>query len=180
MGWSSYGKRASWLTNDVFGHPTRMDVPVAWEDGLNKFEGPNPAYWVAHGYVLIAPDSRGVFMSEGDIPAWGSAVIEAGDMSTVVTGMSTGEPCRQIENKLSERLLAAEAENSDAVAAELIREISSGSLKKAMVDGDVEFGGAVMAGQIVPLVKEVRSAAEIIDSTIAQCKALLEKMPQFV
>lgn len=71
MGWSSYGKRASWLTNDVFGHPTRMDIPVAWEDGLNKFEGPNPAYWVAQGYAVIAPDSRGVFMSEGDIPAWG-------------------------------------------------------------------------------------------------------------
>ena len=71
MGWSSYGKRASWLTTDVFGHPTRMDVPVAWEDGLNKFEGPNPAYWVAHGYAIVAPDSRGVFMSEGDIPAWG-------------------------------------------------------------------------------------------------------------
>ncbi len=71
IGWSSYGKRASWLNNDVFGHPTRMDVPVAWEDGLNKFEGPNPAYWVAHGYAIISPDTRGAFMSEGDVHAWG-------------------------------------------------------------------------------------------------------------
>ncbi|WLH14776.1 CocE/NonD family hydrolase [Pseudomonas hefeiensis] len=71
VGWSPYGKRGSWLTNDVFGHPTRMDVPVHWEDGLNKFEAPNPAYWVAHGYAVVAPDSRGVFMSEGDIRTWG-------------------------------------------------------------------------------------------------------------
>ena len=71
MGWSSYGKRASWLTLDLFGHPTRMDVKKEWEDGLNKFEGPNPAYWVAHGYAVASPDPRGVFMSEGDIQAWG-------------------------------------------------------------------------------------------------------------
>lgn len=71
MGWSPYGKRRGILSVDVFGHTTRMDVPVAWEDGLNKFEGPNPSYWVAHGYVVLAPDPRGIFMSEGDFPAWG-------------------------------------------------------------------------------------------------------------
>lgn len=71
MGWSPYGKRGSVIHNGGFGHPTRMDVPLAWEDGLNKFEGPNPAYWVANGYVVMAPDSRGVFNSEGDIHAWG-------------------------------------------------------------------------------------------------------------
>ncbi|MVA57344.1 CocE/NonD family hydrolase [Agrobacterium vitis] len=71
IGWSPYGKRGGMLNNDLFGHPTRMDVPVAWEDGLNKFEAPTPAYWVAHGYVVIAPDSRGAGNSEGDIHAWG-------------------------------------------------------------------------------------------------------------
>lgn len=71
MGWSPYGKRLGVLTTDTFGHPTRMDVPRQWEDGLNKFEGPNPSYWVAHGYAVIAPDPRGIFMSEGDIHAWG-------------------------------------------------------------------------------------------------------------
>lgn len=76
MGWSPYGKRGGLLTNDFFGHPTRMDVPVAWEDGLNKFEGPNPAYWVNHGYAVIAPDPRGCFGSEGDIRAWGAPEAE--------------------------------------------------------------------------------------------------------
>jgi predicted acyl esterase len=71
IGWSPYGKRGGFLSMDIFGHPTRMDVPVHWEDGLNKFEGPNPSYWVAHGYAIIAPDPRGVCMSEGDIHAWG-------------------------------------------------------------------------------------------------------------
>lgn len=82
VGWSPYGKRGGWLTNDVFGHRTRMDVPVAWEDGLNKFEGPNPADWVAHGYAVVAPDPRGCFASEGDIRTWGEA--EARDEYDVI------------------------------------------------------------------------------------------------
>jgi predicted acyl esterase len=71
ISWSPYGKRGGFLSCDVFGHPTRMDVPIPWEDGLNKFEAANPAYWCAHGYAIVAPDPRGVFMSEGDIYGYG-------------------------------------------------------------------------------------------------------------
>ncbi|MEH7521333.1 hydrolase [Priestia megaterium] len=67
--WSPYGKRASWLKNDLF--ENRMDVPSEWEDGLNKFEGPNPGYWVNQGYAIIHPDPRGIFNSNGNIHAWG-------------------------------------------------------------------------------------------------------------
>ena len=91
MGWSSYGKRASWLTLDLFGHPTRMDVKKEWEDGLNKFEGPNPAYWVAHGYAVASPDPRGVFMSEGDIQAWGPQ--EARDEYDVIEWLAAQSWC---------------------------------------------------------------------------------------
>lgn len=72
ISWSPYGKRGGFLSSDCFQHPTRLDIPVSWEDGLNKFEAVNPGYWCAHGYAVIAPDSRGVFMSEGDIYAYGN------------------------------------------------------------------------------------------------------------
>ncbi len=71
VSWSPYGKRGGILNTDCFGHPTRMDVALSWEDGLNKFESANPGYWCAHGYVIVAPDPRGVFMSDGDIYAYG-------------------------------------------------------------------------------------------------------------
>lgn len=71
IGWSPYGKRGGILFMEVFGHPTRMDVPPKWEDGLNKFEALNPSYWVAHGYAIVSPDPRGVGYSEGDVLAWG-------------------------------------------------------------------------------------------------------------
>jgi hypothetical protein len=48
-----------------------MDVLPSWEDGLNKFEGPNPGYWVSHGYAVVNIDPRGVFRSEGDLYFFG-------------------------------------------------------------------------------------------------------------
>lgn len=67
--WGPYGKRGGSLSNDLF--PGRMDVPADWEDGLNKFEGANPGYWVDHGYAVVNVDPRGVYGSEGDIQFFG-------------------------------------------------------------------------------------------------------------
>ncbi len=74
--YAPYGKRGSFLNYDNFQHPTRMDIPREWEDGLNSFEAPNPSYWVSHGYAVISPDPRGVGSSEGYVHAWGSQQSE--------------------------------------------------------------------------------------------------------
>ena len=107
------------------------------------------------------------------------AVVACDDMQTVITGYSTDEPCRQIKNKLSAELIRIEAENPKEKAAELLRPVAEQSLKAAMMDGDME-NGAVMAGQIVPLIKEVKPGAVIMDNILAECKTVLQKMPSFV
>ena len=107
------------------------------------------------------------------------AVVACDDMQTVITGYSTDEPCRQIKNKLSAELIRIEAENPKEKAAELLRPVAEQSLKAAMMDGDME-NGAVMAGQIVPLIKEVKPVAVIMDNILAECKTVLQKMPSFV
>jgi uncharacterized protein len=38
--------------------------------GLQKFEGPDPAYWCAQGYAICNPDIRGVAHSKGDSVLW--------------------------------------------------------------------------------------------------------------
>jgi len=38
--------------------------------GLEKFEGPDPAYWCAQGYAICNPDIRGVVDSGGDSVLW--------------------------------------------------------------------------------------------------------------
>lgn len=35
--------------------------------GYQKFEGPDPAEWIARGYAIVNPDSRGAYDSEGEL-----------------------------------------------------------------------------------------------------------------
>ena len=99
-------------------------------------------------------------------------------MSTVITGYCTDEPCRQIKNKLADEMIAIEDNNTKEKAAELLRPVAESSLRKAMAEGDM-VDGAVMAGQIVPLVKEEKPALQIIDDAIAGAKEILNHMAEF-
>jgi uncharacterized protein len=65
VAWSPYGKK-----NPL----SRLaKVPIQLSN-LQKFEAPDPAYWVARGYAVINPDVRGSGMSEGKHAFWGSQV----------------------------------------------------------------------------------------------------------
>jgi predicted acyl esterase len=70
VAWSPYGKQGGAFYLDDF--PCRAGVPRSVLSGMEKFEGPDPAYWCAHGYAVANPDIRGAFMSEGDTPVWNS------------------------------------------------------------------------------------------------------------
>lgn len=67
---SPYGKEigSQWLDDT----PNHAGVPLDATSGLQKFEGPDPAYWCAHGYAVINPDVRGAYSSEGVILFFGS------------------------------------------------------------------------------------------------------------
>lgn len=65
VAWSPYGKGqgTSRSAMGVFGL-VGLDNGIV--SGLEKFEGPDPADWCAHGYAICNPDARGVANSEGD------------------------------------------------------------------------------------------------------------------
>lgn len=67
---SPYGKEigSQWLDDT----PDHAGVPMDATSGLQKFEGPDPAYWCDHGYAVVNPDVRGAYMSEGVILFFGS------------------------------------------------------------------------------------------------------------
>jgi putative CocE/NonD family hydrolase len=64
LSWSPYGK--------TLPQPAPPGVAPNAVSGLQKFEGPDPAYWCNHGYAVINVDARGSFFSEGDIYYWGT------------------------------------------------------------------------------------------------------------
>ncbi len=102
-------------------------------------------------------------------PNWKKLYIKAKDRDTVVTGKITGHPVRVIKNKLARKY--EEMEEGGASAEEL-EKLGVGALKKAAIEGDVEWG-SVMAGQIVGMLKEEKSVREIMEEIIEGAKRLL-------
>lgn len=97
-------------------------------------------------------------------------VIAAKDIDSEVTGSSTGHPVRQIRNKMSREYLRMEKEGATL---EELEQLTLGSLRKAVVDGDV-INGTIMAGQIAGLVKAEQTCAEIIQDIMTQAGELLK------
>lgn len=74
IAWSPYGKCAGGIgpqNYDSIG-PYRIGIDYNSLSGYEKFEGPNPAEWVARGYCVVDADARGAMHSEGDIAIWGA------------------------------------------------------------------------------------------------------------
>jgi predicted acyl esterase len=74
MAWSPYGK--------TLPGTGPMTVPLDWFSGVAKFEGPDAAFWVCHGYAIVDVDARGAYESGGDIQSFG--MVDAGDGYDVV------------------------------------------------------------------------------------------------
>lgn len=69
VAWSPYGKSTGNAPkyNNLF---NMLGMDQSGLSGLMKFEGPDPAFWCAHGYAVCNPDPRGAFNSDGDILVW--------------------------------------------------------------------------------------------------------------
>ncbi|KAJ4118603.1 hypothetical protein NW765_017490 [Fusarium oxysporum] len=75
VAWSPYGKEVGAQALSDYGH---TGVNMSRLSQLQKFEGPDPAYWVNQGYVVLNPDSRGAYASQGNITYWGRQPAEDG------------------------------------------------------------------------------------------------------
>lgn len=96
-------------------------------------------------------------------------VIAAKDIDSEVTGRSNGHPVRQIRNKLTREYLQMEKEGASF---EEMEKLTLGSLRKAVVEGDM-VSGTIMAGQIAGMVKREQTCAEIVREIMDQAETLL-------
>lgn len=96
-------------------------------------------------------------------------IIKAKDIDTVVTGRTTGHPIRVLRNQMSRQYLKMEKEGKTAEELEVL---TLGSLRKAVVEGDLK-GGSFMAGQSAGLVKEQQSCKDIIEDIVEKAQTLL-------
>lgn len=96
-------------------------------------------------------------------------ILKAKDIDSAVTGMSTGHPVRQIKNKMTREYLRLEKEGASF---EELEYLTLGSLRKAVIDGDV-VNGTLMAGQCAGLVTKEQTCREIIEEVVQEgCRLL--------
>ena len=91
--------------------------------------------------------------------AYKEAVVKAKDIDTIVTGRIAGTPVRILKNKMAREYVKKEKAGADLMELE---QYTLGSLRRAVVQGDVQTG-SVMAGQVAGQLTEIRSVAQIME-----------------
>lgn len=148
-----------------------VDLPVIAAGGI--YDGRGLVAALALGAVGVQMGTRFMCAEECIIPRKVKEfVIKAKDRDTTISGASTGHPVRALRNKLTRKY--DEMEKTGAPPEE-IENLGVGSLRLAMVEGDVE-NGTVMAGQISAMVNKVQPAREIILDIINSAESCLGRL----
>lgn len=146
-----------------------VSIPVVAAGGIADGRGFAASFML--GAEAVQMGTRFVVAKESIVHAnYKQQVIKARDIDTQVTGRSNGHPIRQIRNQTSREYLRLEKEGASMEELELL---TLGSLRKAVIEGDVVHG-TLMAGQIAGLVKAEETCAEIIQEIMKDGKALLK------
>ncbi|MBQ2802162.1 MAG: enoyl-[Lachnospiraceae bacterium] len=145
-----------------------VDIPVIAAGGVADGRGFAAAMMLGAEAVQIG--TRFVASKESIVHEnYKERIIKAKDIDSEVTGRSYGHPIRVLRNKMTREYLRMEKEGA---AFEELEHLTLGSLRKAVVEGDV-MNGSLMAGQIAGLVKEEKSCDEIVKEIMSQAEALL-------
>lgn len=147
-----------------------VSVPVIAAGGIADGRG------IAASFMLGAEGVQcgTVFLASEECqihPTYKELVIKAKDTDSIVTGRGTGHPCRNVKTKFAKRLANWER---DGGTPEGFEEITLGSLRKAVVDGNVDEG-SFLCGAIAGMVNEIKPCKQIIDEMMAGAEKLLSK-----
>lgn len=147
-----------------------VEIPVIAAGGIADGRGFAAAMML--GAEAVQMGTRFVAAKESIVHQnYKERIVKAKDIDSVITGMSTGHPVRSLRNRMTKEYLQLEKEGADFMELE---KLTLGSLRKAVIDGDVSEG-TLMAGQIAGLIKSEETCADIIEKMIREAECLLQK-----
>lgn len=147
-----------------------VSIPVIAAGGIGDGRGIAATFMLGAQGVQIG--TAFVVAKESIVhPNFKEKICKAKDIDSEVTGLKNGHPIRVLRNKMTKEYLKLE---ESGASLEELEVMTLGSLRKAVMEGDVTYG-SVMAGQIAGLIKEERTCDDIISSMIHQAEQLLIK-----
>ena len=150
-----------------------VKIPVIAAGGIGDGRGMAAAFML--GAEGVQMGTRFLVATESKIhPNYKQAVLRAKDASTLVTGEYAGHPSRVLKNKMAKTYIGIEKEEALKPHPDYdkLEELGTGSLRRAVIDGDRETG-SFMAGEIAGMVKREQPAAEILAEVYSQADKLL-------
>lgn len=146
-----------------------VSIPVITAGGVADGRGMVAAF--ALGAEGVQVGTRFLTAKECTVSdAYKQKIIEAKDSDTIVTGRGSGHPVRQLKNRFSreaksleEKLAAGQIDGSE------LENLLTGSLKRAVVDGDVA-NGSIMSGEVAALINDEKTAKQIVDDMMREAE----------
>lgn len=149
-----------------------VSIPVINSSGVADGRGVAASF--ALGASAVEIGSRFLLASECPVhEKYKTAIINAKEGDTVLTGASVGDAVRGIKNELAEKVLEIEKHYEGAEASNKIQELCGGALRKAAVNGQIENEGSVLVGQDVGLLKRVQPAGEIVKEIVSEYNRII-------
>lgn len=145
-----------------------VNIPVIAAGGIGDGRGVVASFML--GAEGVQMGTRFVVADESIVhDNYKDRIVKAKDIDSVVTGQSTGHPVRCLRNQMTKEYIKKEQEG---VPFEELERMTLGSLRKAVMDGDI-LNGTVMAGQIAGLVSKRQSCKEILQEIMTEAEKLL-------
>ena len=145
-----------------------VNIPVIAAGGIGDGRGIAASFML--GAEGVQMGTRFVVADESIVHEnYKNRIVKAKDIDSVVTGQSTGHPVRCLSNQMTKEYIKKEQEG---VPFEELERMTLGSLRKAVMDGDI-LNGTVMAGQIAGLVSKRQSCKEILQEIMGEAEKLL-------
>ena len=145
-----------------------VNIPVIAAGGIGDGRGIAASFML--GAEGVQMGTRFVVADESIVHEnYKNRIVKAKDIDSVVTGQSTGHPVRCLRNQMTREYVKLENEGKSF---EELERMTLGSLRKAVMDGDI-LNGTVMAGQIAGLVSKRQSCKEILQEIMGEAEKLL-------
>lgn len=146
-----------------------LEIPVIAAGGIADGRGIAASFMLGAEGVQIG--TRFLASEECQIhPTFKELVVKAKDTDSVVTGRYTGHPCRNIKTKFSKML--ANGEKDGSLTPEQFEEVTLGSLRKAVQDGNLEEG-SFLCGAIAGMINDVKPCEAIVKELMEQAERLM-------
>lgn len=153
-----------------------LDIPVMAAGGI--FDGRGAAAAFMLGACGVQVGTRFLVADECHVHEnYKEKLIKASDVSTIVTGKSMGDAVRCLKNPFSKKFFKMEYD--PAVPKEEVLRFGTGSLRKAVFDGD-NSSGSFLAGEVAGMITRCQPAAEIVEDIMGGAEKLLRSAGELV